>query len=91
MDGVLLLLPDWVSAFESEFGLCHDPVTPQNPRTPIGALPQSSRLLPTPPLRYSLFRFAECGAFPLIVTMFPFTSGFYFFHSILITYRALFP
>ena len=24
MDGVLLLLPDWVSAFESEFGLFQD-------------------------------------------------------------------
>ena len=33
----------------------------------------------------------EHGAFLLIVTMFPFTSGFYFFRSVLITYRALFP
>ena len=61
------------------------------PCTPIEALLQSSRPLPTPPLRYSLFRSVEHSTFPLIVTMFPFTSGFYFFHSVLITYRALFP
>ena len=61
------------------------------PRTPIEALPQSSRPLPTPPLHYSLFCSMEHGAFPLIVTMFPFTSGFYFFHSVLITYHALLP
>ena len=67
------------------------PCDSAEPCTPIEALPQSSRLLPTPPLCYSLFRSVERGTFLLIVTMFPFTSDFYFFRSILITYRALFP
>ena len=67
------------------------PCDSTEPCTPIEALPQSSRPLPTPPPRYSLFHSVEHGAFPLIVTMFPFTSGFYFFCSVLITYRALFP
>ena len=72
-------------------GILSQPRDSAEPHTPIEALPQSSRPLPTPPPRYSLFCSAEHGVFPLIVTMFPFTSGFYFFRSVLITCHALFP
>ena len=61
------------------------------PCTPMEAFLQSSRPLPVPPPCCSLFRSVEHGTFPLIVTMFSFPSGFYFFHSVLITYRTLFP
>ena len=84
----------WLCWQVPKFGLCltvSQPCDSAEPWTPIEALPQSSRPFVTPPPCYSLLHSAERWAFPLIVTMFPFTSGFYFFCSILITYCTLFP
>ena len=83
-------LPVWVKNPSQEEALSR-PHDSTEPRIPIEAFPQSSRPLPVPPSCCSLFRSVERGTFPLIVTMFPFPSSFYFFCSILITYCTLFP
>ena len=59
--------------------VCHPHLSEwlSQPHTTLEAPPQSSSSFVIPPPCYSLLHSMECCTFPLLVTMFPFVSGYY--------------